>query len=398
VLASRTLVVTPRRILAAAVVAQAGISFAEQGVPTIGVFVKRDLALSATAAGAVVSALGVGRIVGFYAAGIAVDRRGERRVLFVGALGAGTCIAAAAAFHYAGLLAALTVAGLFLATATPAGGKLVFTAFRPERRALAMAIRQAGVPIGGVCAAAVLPGVAGILDWRWSLVVAGAVSALGGLGAVALAGLGPQVEAGARPASRSVGPFLERELLLVTTWASILVVAQYVVLTFFAIDAHGRARLSAGTAATLILVVQAAGIAGRVFWGSLADRFPAFGVRRLFAAVSGVAFASALLLAVLPAHDLLTFVLVGTLAGVSINSWQGLYLWRLTELAGADRAGAAAGFGLTFLAVSFTLAPPAYGAIADAFGTLRATWLALAATLAVGGIVTSFFRVSARTL
>ena len=129
-------VVTPRRILLAAVVAQSAISFAEQGVPTIVVFVKHDLALSATAAGAIVAALGLGRIIGFYAAGRAVDTRGERRVLFAGAVGSGACVAIAAAFHYSGMLVVLTVAGLFLATATPAGGKLVFGSLpRPPARA-----------------------------------------------------------------------------------------------------------------------------------------------------------------------------------------------------------------------------------------------------------------------
>ena len=95
--------VTPRRILLAAVVAQSAISFAEQGVPTIVVFVKHDLALSATAAGVIVAALGLGRIIGFYAAGRAVDTRGERRVLFAGAVGSGACVAIAAAFHYSGM-------------------------------------------------------------------------------------------------------------------------------------------------------------------------------------------------------------------------------------------------------------------------------------------------------
>ena len=166
-------VVTPRRILLAAVVAQSAISFAEQGVPTIVVFVKHDLALSATAAGAIVAALGLGRIIGFYAAGRAVDTRGERRVLFAGAVGSGACVAIAAAFHYTGMLVVLTVAGLFLATATPAGGKLVFGSFPDHRRGLAMGIRQAGVPIGGLVAAATLPFVAQAFGWRIGFVLAG---------------------------------------------------------------------------------------------------------------------------------------------------------------------------------------------------------------------------------
>ena len=110
-------VVSTRRIIAAAVVVQAAISFAEQGIPTLAVFLEDDLALSATAVGALVAMLGLGRLVSFYAAGRAVDRRGERRVLLVGALGTGVCVALASGAGYTTMLVVFFVAGLFLATA-----------------------------------------------------------------------------------------------------------------------------------------------------------------------------------------------------------------------------------------------------------------------------------------
>ncbi len=56
---------SPVRLLVAAVIAQTGISFLEQGIPTLSVFVKHDLGLSATEAGLIVSVVGVGRLSGF---------------------------------------------------------------------------------------------------------------------------------------------------------------------------------------------------------------------------------------------------------------------------------------------------------------------------------------------
>lgn len=383
---------SPGRILVAAVVVQSAISFAEQGVPTIVVFVKHDLSLSAAAAGAIVSALGLGRIAGFYAAGRAVDIRGERRVLFAGAVGSGACVAVAAGLPYVALLAVLVIAGLFLSTATPAGGKLVFTAFPDDRRGLAMGIRQAGVPIGGMAAAVTLPLVAQALGWRWGFVLAGVVSIAGGFAAAAIAGLGPRAVAARAHQRRrgSIRPFLHREFLLITVWACILVGCQYTLLTFFAVDAQARTGISLARAAMLILVVQAGGIAGRIFWGILSDRLPRLRSRGLFALLTLIGAASMAALAAIPSGNLAAFGVIGLLAGVSINGWQGIWISRLTEIAGVERAGTATGFALTFLGIALTISTPLYGAIADTAGTLRASWVAATLMLGLAGVAVAF--------
>lgn len=376
----------------AAVVAQSAISFAEQGVPTIVIFVKDDLSLSATAAGAIVAALGLGRIAGFYAAGRAVDLRGERRVLFAGAVGSGACVAVAAAFPYATLLAVLVVAGLFLSAATPAGGKLVFTSFPDDRRGLAMGIRQAGVPMGGIAAAATLPLIAHAFGWRTGFVLAGAVSIAGGFAAAALAGLGPRAAAaaGRRSTRGSIRPFLHREFILITAWACILVGCQYTLLTFFAVDARARAEISLTRAAMLIFVLQAGGIAGRICWGALADRLPRLRSRGLFGLLTLIGAASTAALAVFPTGNLAVLVAIALLAGVSINGWQGIWISRLTEIAGVERAGTATGFALTFLGIGLTVSTPIYGAIADTAGTLRASWVAATLMLGLAALAIAF--------
>ena len=216
-------VVSARRILAAAVVVQAAVSFSEQGVPTLGVFLEEDLSLSATEVGALVAMLGLGRLASFYAAGRAVDARGERRVLLVGALGTGLFMALAAGVGYTAMLVVFFLAGVFLATATPAGGKLVFGSVAAHRRSLAMGLRQAAVPAGGLAAAAVLPALAGLTSWRASLLLAGVVSICGGLVGVALAGLGPTVEEPPVRAGRVLAGLATRPFVLTTIWACILV-------------------------------------------------------------------------------------------------------------------------------------------------------------------------------
>jgi MFS family permease len=381
---------SPRRILLAAVAAQAAISFAEQGLPTITVFVEEDLELSASAAGAIVSMSGLGRLVGFYLAGRAVDRRGERRVLVVGGLGTGACLVLAALLPFAGVLALCFVAGVFLAAPAPAGSKLVHTAFPAARRGLAMGIRQAAVPAGGVAAAALVPALAASSSWRVALAASGVVAACGAVLVLVLTGLGPRVEDEPPCARQTIAGLLTREFVLLTAWAVALVAAQYVTMTFLAIDARDRAGVSAAAAATLLLVVQATGMASRIGWGAVADRLPAAQARWLPVGITLVGAAVALCLAVLPLHHLALFALLGFLAGASLNGWQGLWISRLTELAGTARAGTAAGVGLTFLAVSITVATPVFGAVADAAGTMRAMWGVLAALIGLAALAVAW--------
>ena len=80
----------PWRILGLAVLAQFGVSVVDQGLPTLNGFVKAELGVSAALAGLAVSSFAFGKIFGSYAAGVAADRLGERRVIVSGALAVGT--------------------------------------------------------------------------------------------------------------------------------------------------------------------------------------------------------------------------------------------------------------------------------------------------------------------
>jgi predicted MFS family arabinose efflux permease len=371
------------RVLGAALAAQSAISFSEQGIPTIGIFIKHDLSLSAAAAGALVSALGVGRIAAFYPAGIAVDRFGETRILFLASIGVGAGVVLAAFAPYWGMLACFAVAGGFLAAASPAGGKLVFSAVPRHRRGVAMGLRQAGVPLGGLLAAAALPPLAEAYGWRTAVFAAGVVSAVGGSSAMVVAGLRRGTRDGEQAKRRAWRYWLrDREFVLVTAWGCVLVGGQYALLTFFAIDVQARTGISGPAAAVLVIALQLGGIVGRIGWGLFIDRRPGLRRRGAFIALTGLGVASAAGLA-LPVKSLLLIVPLGLLAGLSINGWQGIWTARIVEIAGLERAGSTTGLALTFIGLSITVTTPVYGVIADVSGSYRAIWIALAAALGV---------------
>lgn len=371
------------RLLGAALVSQIGISVVEQGIPSLTGFIKTDLGLSAAVAGLTVSSFTIGRALGSYAAGVGADRWGERLVLIGGGLATGAVIALAVSAPLAGLIVLLVVAGVASAASTPAGGRLVLLAFPRHRRGLALGVRQTGIPVGGLVAAALLPWLAHVWGWRWSLAVAGAIAAA----CVLPLGVSRTERAGEREPiapERTVTPFRDRSVRLLTIWGCLLVSGQYALVAFLALDLHRGAGLALASASVLVVVAQASGVVGRVGWGAASDRLLRRGRKPLLVSLTGVAFGAALLVLAIPrSAPLAVWGVVAALAGLALIGFQGLWVTMISEAAGPARAGAATGFAITFVAFAVAASPPFYGLVADLAGTYRAIWAALAIVLAV---------------
>ncbi len=387
----RTRRVGPWHLLGAALVAQLGISIVEQGIPTLTGFLKVDLGVSAATAGLVVSAFTFGRIFGSYGAGVAADRLGERRVLIAGGLLTGALVGIAVTMPLAGLIPLLVVAGIASAASTPAGGRLVLVAFPPDRRGLALGLRQTGIPLGGLLAAALLPWIAHVADWRWSLAAAGAIAALAVVPLV-LSHVrdGPHAGVG-RP--RGPSPARDRNVRLLTIWGCLLVSGQYALIAFLALDLRQDAGLSLAEASFLVAVAQGGGVVGRIAWGAWSDRTLAHGRKPLLIALTAVAFAAVLLLFAAPrSAPVGVLAVVAALAGLALIGFQGLWVTMITEMAGPERAGTATGFGITFVAGAIAITPPLYGLVADLAGTYRAIWAVLAGLLALAFVPAALVR------
>lgn len=370
-------------MLGLALAAQCGFSLLDQSLPALTGFVKDDLGLSARTAGLVVSSMAFGRIFGAYAAGVAADRLGERRVLVLGGFAAAVLFASAAPVPGAWFCGVLFVAGLASAAGTPAGGRLVLLAFPAERRGIALGIRQTGIPVGGLIAAGLLPCIAHGAGWRWSLVVAACVTV-----AFVLPLTLSRVERAREPllddAPPVPAPARNRDVVLLTVWSCLVVSGQFAVLAFLALDLHTRAGLALATASLLVAVANGCGIAGRVAWGAVSDRAIRHGRKPLLLLLTATGFTGAVLLATVPFSEPTAVVaVVAAFAGLGLIGYQGLWITMVAEAAGPQRVGAATGFAVSFTNVSIALTPMLYGAVADAAGTYRAIWVALAVVLAV---------------
>jgi MFS family permease len=372
----------PWRILGVALVSQIGISVVDQGLPSLTGFIKTDLGISAAAAGLAVSSFTFGRIFGAYAAGEAADRVGERRVLIFGSLATGALVGLAAGLPLPALFALLVLGGLASAASTPAGGRLVLVAFPREQRGLALGLRQAGIPIGGLIAAALLPWIAHAWGWRWSLALAGIVAAAAVLPLVLAAVERIELPHVKEERHLAGNPARNRNVRLLTAWGCLVVSGQYALLAFLALDLHQSAGLALATGSLLVAVAQAAGIAGRVAWGAASDRALSYGRKPLLLVLTVVGLIGTLALLATPrSAPVGVFVPVAALAGLALIGYQGLMVTMVAEAAGPLRAGAATGFSVTFVALSIAISPSFYGLVADLAGSYRAIWAALACVL-----------------
>jgi predicted MFS family arabinose efflux permease len=288
-------------------------------------------------------------------------------------------------------------AGVFVSTMGPAGGKLVLVAFPPARRGFAMGLRQTGIPIGGLVAAALLPWLAATWGWRTSLLVAGVFTCAGAAIVFSLVGLDLREE---REAIRAMATgehravlVRDRDIMLITLWGAMLVGGQHALLAFLALDLHQAASLSLPVAASLLIVAQAGGILGRIGWGLASDRLLDGRRRPLLLVITALALVAALALVVLPGRaSLALLAVVALVAGLSLIGYQGLWLTTVAELGGPSRAGEVMGFGLMFIAVAAVLSTPLYGLVADLAGDFSAIWVALAGVLAVAFVPAALLR------
>jgi MFS family permease len=371
---------SPWTILGLAVGMQFGVSLIDQGILTLTGFIKLDLDLSAFVTGLIVASFALGRIAGAYAAGVAADRLGEQRTLLVGGLATAGIVLIAAAAPLPVFVPLLVLAGAAGASSTPAGGRLVLLAFPKNRRGTALGIRQTGIPVAGLIAAAALPWIAHVSSWRWALAVAAGVTALTAIPLLSLRAVPPPP----RPAKPLPHVGRNRDLLMLTAWGCLIVTGQYALVAFLALDLNQGAGLSLAEGSILVAVANAAGVIGRVLWGLVSDHHRG-GSRKIYLlTINVVALIGSLLLFVVPRTAPIALIgVIVAVAGLALIGYQGLWITMIAEVAGPERVGAATGFAITFVAAAIAASPPLYGLVADLTGTYRAIWIVLAGVLAV---------------
>jgi len=382
-------------VLTAATFAQATSSFAMLGIAALAGFIQRDFALSAAATGLLITATYGAATISLLFVGDLLDRKSERLIIGVG--GAIAFVALMLATQSGGfvlLLLCLFIAGLGFSVTQPGGSKSVSAWFRGGRLGLAMGIRQAGLPLGGAVAAAILPAVAAASSWRAAF-AAGAVAALGGALAFALIYRPPAGDTDAAP-RRAALSFAAVAGLLRQPWMRnamiaglALVSAQYAILTWLMLYLRDHADIALTRGAWFLALAQAAGVAGRVGLAAWTDRMPAARFRLLALSMIAVAGGFLVLLSVPPHTPEPALAVLAAWLGFFGLGWYGPWVAYLAETAPADKVGLTLGAAMAINQLGIIGAPPLLGLVHDLTGGYTALWACAVAALAVAYALTA---------
>jgi predicted MFS family arabinose efflux permease len=370
--------------LAAATTAQVGISYLEQGVSALVPYIKAEFGLSSAVAGIFGTSMNIGRAISGTLAIRPVGRYGERRMILAGGLASGVLALLASASPTAPLTLVLLIAsGALQALSILAGIVAVAVWFRSGRRGIAMGIRQAAVPIGGMFAAASLPFLALEIGWRPALAIAGGISiltAVGGAFAYRHHGAGETRPVGREPIGAAIMAVLRNGRVRRAVFAgAMLAGGQFVTLTYIQLFLIEDLGATLHFAAIVLLLTQIAGFVGRLVWGVVSD-FGFHGRRRevllailLLAAggALGMSFAdeSTTVALAVPMAVVLGFTTVGS---------PGIYIALISDLSPARAGVATMGVGIMVIQASAIVVPPVFGGLADGTGSYRVGWLVLA--------------------
>jgi MFS family permease len=362
-------------VLAAGTLAQTSFAAIGVGLPAIAPAIRDTFGLSLTQVGAVLSSHWLGTLVTLLPWGFLTDRIGERIVLTAGMGGCGLLlIAAGQADTFWQLYVLLFLSGAAGASVNAATGRAVMGWFDASQRGLALGIRQAAVPVGGLVGALVLP----------QFTVHHAYAFLGGMCLLgAAAGAIFLREPAALPlevddVEWSLG---DRRLWRLSAVSGLYVVAQMAILSFVVLYLHDERGLSKGEAAAVLGAVQAFAVVMRVGAGRWSDNMR---TRTVPLARIGLAMSSSLAVATaLLNAPLVLLVPAFVVSGSLTMAWNGVAFAAVAELAGRARSGAALSVQQTVLSLAGVVAPLGFAAVVTASSWSIA--YGLAAVFPIGG-------------
>lgn len=375
------------RPLAVTLTIQALVSMAAICVPVMAPVLGAAISVSPTYVGFYVAIIYAAGMLSSVSGGAAVARFGAIRVSQACAVLCAAGLAVSSIPSPFAVACGAILVGLGYGPVTPASSHLLARTTPPHRMSLVFSLKQTGVPLGGVLAGTLVPL---MLGWGWQAALLCVAAA--NLACAFVAQLvRPALDADRDPQrplelGNMAQPILlvmqHPELRRLAACSFMFAIAQLSLTAYLVTYLTTSLAYGIVAAGLMLSVSQFAGVAGRIMWGYVSDRW--LGARRTLvalAALMGVsALATALLLPTMPGWLVLAILVV---YGVSAIGWSGVYLAEVARRAPAGQASMATGgtVAITFLGV--VLGPPLIGVLSGATGTLRSGFIAVACALAL---------------
>jgi len=392
--ARRGLTASPRYpliVIALAVLSHGGFALSGQGFTPFYPFIRDDFNLTATQIGLVTGTIFAAATVTSAGFGWTIDRFGVRIMAGWTMVLSGLVVSSLYfATNFWLLIVIAAAMGSLRPVGHPAGTKAIVDWVSPLRRGTAMSIKQAGNPILGALAAALVPPIAVAYGWRIAAVAMGGFIVAGGLLILALYRDRDREEPQAR--RRPHTPFFagmmkavrDRDISFAVGFGFPMVGAQVATLTYFILFLNDELGVPVIVAGGMLALLQVSNIVMRIAWGVISDTL-AKGRRKPVLYLSGLITALVLfIMALLPEGTPYWALVVMSIAlGGTVTSWVSVHAVLLSELADREQVGTTIGYASTVSRTGIVVAPPLFGLLADA-ASYQTAWLALVGAILVG--------------
>ena len=370
-------------VLLATLTVQSLAAMALLTLPVVAPAVAQSLQISAAYVGLYVAIVYAGAMNASLMAGAVVRRFGAIRAsqasLMLCALGLFLSVVPSAWSMAVGAL----FIGLGYGPITPASSHLLARTTPAHRMSLVFSLKQTGVPLGGLLAGLIVPGLAGWTSWQTAFAVVGLANLLCALAIQPLqSGLDSDRDLTQRLTFGTglSGPlrlvFSQQSLSVLAAVSFLFSIAQLSLVTYLVTFLHTDLGIGLVAAGVMLAVVQAAGVTGRLLWGYVSDRY--LGATRMLivlALMIGVCAATAPFLKHIDTTIVTVIVLV--VFGASAVGWNGVYLAEVARQAPPGMASIATGGTLAMTFLGVVVGPPFFGLIAGLTGSYGVAYASL---------------------
>lgn len=312
--------------------------------------------------------------------GTAVRRFGACRMsqacLFFTAVGSLLFLAPSAAIFACGSAAIGTALGF----TNPTASHLLARFTDSRRRNLIFSVNKTGVPLGGVLAGLLGPGLATAWDWRLAPIAAAALAVLLAIAVQPLRAVldddrDPLLRLRRSGADGLAVVFRTRQRKWLTIGGLGLEIAQLSLVAYLVTTLVEELDFGLLAAGYVLSVSQLAGVGGRVMWGWFADRL---GDGLLL--LAGLALWAMLALAAVaasPAWPPLGIAATFVLLALAVMGWYGVHLAEVARLSPSESVATATGGNVAIIGVAAFTGPSLFaglyvltGSYTDSFGLL----------------------------
>jgi len=267
--------------------------------------------------------------------------------------------------------------GIITSPLHPATTRAIIDWFPGRIRALAMSVKQMGIPVGGALVAAVLPTLATVIGWRMAAAVTGllilAIAIIFTLRYRDTAYVTEEVSK--LDAATIIAILRNRSLVTAMFWGAMFVGFQFIVLSYLMLFAIEELGFSPTIAGGLLAIAQLSSIFARVFWGAASD-FIFRRQRIVVLVIAGLLTVLWMMVASFIGAGVSSSLiyLVAIFIGISTLSFQGVHTTLIGEQAQTGQIGVTVGISSMLNNTSVMLTPPLFGYLVDITGSYRLVW------------------------